>query len=349
MKKTLGILVTLFFCMGILVANVSGKAPSVPEGWPKDIVFGGGPSPATSHYLLVAYFGNLLRKEYGIRSTPVPDNSEKNCLSVSKGDRVVGQSVGPISQWALRGEKMFARVGPQKALRGLAVTSDIQFAFVTLKKSGIKTVADFRGKKLAGDYKGASYMLMLIKELLPAYGLTEKDLIIGAYGRSPEAYNNVASGLADIGACIAPKGMPFAREFFMKHDGMYVPLSEGAMKRVTDRWDWVSPTVLPAGLYRGLTEEVPTLAMRLNFVTNRDLPDDFVYQLTKYMFHEKYRADFEKVHRTFRSAITLERAVSGYTIPYHAGAVKFYKESGVWNPTIDKWQKDQLRNIGEKR
>ena len=349
MKKTLGIIITLFFCTGIFIAGVYGETPSAPEDWPKDIVFGGGPSPATTHYLLGAYWGNLLRKEYGIRATPVPDNSEKNCILVNKGDRAVGQAVGPVPQWALRGEKMFARLGPQKALRCLAVTADIQFVFVALKKSGIKTVADFKGKKLAGDYKGASYMLMLVKEILPAYGLTEKDVIIGAFGRAPEAYTQVGSGLADIGAAIAPKGIAFAKEFFMNHDGMYVPLSESAMKRVTTKYDWVSTTVLPAGLYRGIDREVPTFNLRLVLVTNRDLPNDFVYQLTKYMFHEQYRADFEKIHRTFRSELTAERAVTGNTIPYHAGAVRFYRESGVWSAALDQWQKDQLQKLGEKR
>ena len=82
-----------------------------------------------------------------------------------------------------------------------------------LKKSGIKTVADFKGKKLAGDYKGASYMLLLVKEILPAYGLTEKDVIIGAFGRAPEAYTRWAAVLPTSAPASHPKALPLQKSF----------------------------------------------------------------------------------------------------------------------------------------
>ena len=349
MKKILVLIGIILFSASMLATEVCAEQKAAPKDWPVDIVFGGGPSPASSHYLLVAYLGNQLRKEYGIRSTPVPGNSEKNCLAVAQGERAVAMAVGPIPGYALNGEQTFARVGPQKALRLMTVTSDIYFAFFALKRTGINSIADLRGKKLAGDYKGASYMLMLIKEILPAYGLTEKDVIIGVYGKAPEAWNNVASGLADAGASIGPHGLPWVKEFFMKYDGMFIPLSENAIKRAASRWNWVFPGIIAPGLYRGVDKEVPTLKLRLNLLTNRDLPDDFVYQLLDYMYGEKYRSDFEKVHRVFAKEVTVDRAVTNYTVPYHAGAVKYYKEKGVWNSTVDKWQKDFLKRLGEKR
>lgn len=349
MKKILVLIGIVLFSASIFASDISAEEKTAPKGWPVDIVFGGGPSPVSSHYLLVAYWGNLLRKEYGIRATPVPGNSEKNCLAVAQGERAAAMAVGPIPGYALHGEKTFSRVGPQKALRAITTTSDIHFAFFALKRSGINSISGLKGRKLSGDYKGAGYMLMLIKEILPAYGLSEKDVIIGVYGKAPEAWNNVASGLADAGASIGPHGLPWVKEFFMKHDGMFIPLSESAIKRATSRWNWVYPGVIRTGLYRGVDKEVPSLKLRLNLLTNRDLPDDFVYQLTDYMYGEKYRSDFEKVHRVFAKEVTLDRAVTNYTVPYHAGAVKYYKEKGVWNPKIDKWQKDYLKKLGEQR
>ena len=84
-------------------------------------------------------------------------------------------------------------------------------------------------------------------------------------------------------------------------------------------------------------------------LANKDLPDDFVYQLLKYSYDTEYRADFELVHVSIPKGVTLERAVMGPTIPYHAGAVKYYKDMGVWTSELDNWQKDMLKKLGEKK
>lgn len=348
MKKGMakfGIVVLLTF---VFVVSANAGPKNAPKDWPKDVVFGGGPSPVTSHYLIAAYWGDLLRKEYGVRCTPITSGSEKNSLGVGQGKMHAAYAVGPIPVWAVHGEKMFGKVGPQP-IRAIAMTADLYINFFTLKRTGIKSMADLRGKNFSADYKGVTYLYMIAEEVLNAYGLKEKDVTIGVYGRAPEAWKNVASGLADAGASTNPHGMAYIREFFMTQDGQFIPLSEQAIERVTKKWDWVTPGIIPAGLYKNVNKDIPTVKLRMVIFVHRDAPDDFAYQLTKYMYHPDYRADFENVHRVTKTEILLDRAVHEPVIPYHPGAIKFYRDMGKWTPRLDDWQKSYLRKLGEKK
>jgi TRAP transporter TAXI family solute receptor len=332
----------------VFIGSAVAGPKQAPNDWPKDMVFGGGPSPVTSHYLIAAYWTDLLRKEYGIRSTPITSGSEKNCLGVGTGKMNTGYAVGPTPVWAVKGERMFEKVGPQP-IRAIAMTADLYINFFTLKKTGIDSISDLRGKKFSANYKGVTYLHMIAMEALNASGISENEVVVGLYGRAPEAWKNVASGLAHAGASTNPHGMAWIQEFFMTQDGQFIPLSDKEIKSITKRWDWTSPGIIPAGLYKGVEKDVPTVKLRMVIFVHKDAPDDLAYQLAKYMYHPDYRASFEKVHRVTKTEILLDRAVLDPVIPYHTGAIKFYKDMGKWTPKLDDWQKNYLKKLGQAK
>lgn len=348
MKKLIAFL-GIFLVISFVFIGVSQSAPAKPPAnWPKEVVFGGGPSAATVSYMITAYWTNLLQKEYGIRSTPVTSTSEENALGAGKMQMAAGQIVGPVPEQAIKGEEAFAKAGPQP-IRLLFNFSDIAWYYVALKGSGIKSLGDLKGKKFAGDSKGATYVTWVNLEVLHAYGLSEKDVSIGAYARQNDVCTNVGSRVADVGGFVGPIPVGFVSEFATTQDVAFLPLSGQAIKRLIDNWTWVAPTKIPANTYRGQTVDVPTVKSWLGFVSHKDLPDDFVYQLLKYAYGPDYRADFEKISVVTRMESTVNRAVANATIPFHAGAVKFYKDAGVWTPELEKWQTDQLKKLGTTR
>ncbi len=331
----------------VAVGGCAGK-PTGPESWPKDIALAGGPSATASHYLIEAYWSDLLRKEFGIRGTPVTSTSEESMLGIGTGEYAAGLGAVVTADQALKGEEAFTEAGPQP-VRMMMATSDLHWNIFALKGSGITSLADLKGKKFSAEYKGVSYYLWVIKELLAAYGLSENDVIIGAYGRAPEACSNVGNRTADAGANLSPYDMAFIQEMCTTNDIVFLPLSQEAINRVTDKWAWMRPSKIPAGMYKGVDEDVPTVKTPMGFYANRDTPDDFVYQLMKYCYDDEYRAGFELVHPTCRTEMTLENAVATPVIPFHAGAVQYFKDKGVWTPELDKFQKDILQKWGEKR
>jgi TRAP transporter TAXI family solute receptor len=347
--KNFTVTLGVFLVISVISVSMSQSAPAQPPAnWPKEVVFGGGPAANTVAYLITAYWSNLLQKEYGIRSTPVTSTSEEDALGAGKMEMAAGQIVGPVPEQAIKGEEAFAKAGPQP-VRLLFNFSDIAWYFVARKGSGIKSLGDLKGKKFSGDSKGATYVTWVNLELLHAYGLSEKEVSLGAYARQNEACTNVGSRVADVGGFVAPIPVGFVREFATTQDVAFLPLSDQAIKRVTDKWTWVAATKIPANTYRGQSEDVPTVKSWLGFVSHKDLPDDFVYLLLKYAYAPQYRPDFEKISVVTAKESTLKRAVANATIPFHAGAVKFYRDAGVWTPELEKWQTDQLKKLSAKR
>ena len=91
-------------------------------------------------------------------------------------------------------------------------------------------------------------------------------------------------------------------------------------------------TTIPAGTYPFVTEDVPTLASTSHLAVNPDMPEDIVYYVLKAVFNHKdmliaVQADFEG--QLTAEAVAESVAISQVTgIPFHPGALKFYREMG---------------------
>ena len=200
------------------------------------------------------------------------------------------------------------------------------------------------------EYKGAAYSYEAMQAALSAYGMTTADMTVGSYAAATDAVKSLADRACDAAWTLSPRHMSWMKELCTAHDVVFIPLSQEALKKVNDTYpDWAFAGELPAGDYQGQDQDVPTIISRLSWVVHRDLPDDLVEQLLKYMFDPEYRADFEMAHATVKGEHTLARAVTNPFVPFHAGAVEYYKDKKVWTSELDKWQKDYLKELGEKR
>jgi TRAP-type uncharacterized transport system substrate-binding protein len=92
--------------------------------------------------------------------------------------------------------------------------------------------------------------------------------------------------------------------------------------------DFLLVTVKPSKATVGI--EVPTriLAVDITVVTGAQVPDEVIYALTKTAYENK--EELVKAHGSFRSFFPKNMVKRSFTIPYHPGAIKFYKEVGLW-------------------
>jgi TRAP transporter TAXI family solute receptor len=79
-------------------------------------------------------------------------------------------------------------------------------------------------------------------------------------------------------------------------------------------------------VYRGTDTAQPSFGMVATVVVSADMPDETAYAITKAVF-ENFE-DFKKLHPAVAN-ITKEGALRGDTVPFHAGAVKYFKEAGL--------------------
>jgi uncharacterized protein len=83
---------------------------------------------------------------------------------------------------------------------------------------------------------------------------------------------------------------------------------------------------IPANTYKGVTQDVPTVAVNAVLIVGNQLKPEMVYHLTKALFENQ--AELASAHAKGKE-VSLKYAVQGVSVPFHPGAVKYYKEKGL--------------------
>lgn len=103
-------------------------------------------------------------------------------------------------------------------------------------------------------------------------------------------------------------------------------LPDDKIAQITKKYPFLSPMVIPANTYKNQTSEVKTIAVAAVLIASSDLKEEIVYKLTKALFENQ--AELASAHAKGKE-LNLQRAVTGVSIPFHPGAVKYYKEKGA--------------------
>ena len=87
-----------------------------------------------------------------------------------------------------------------------------------------------------------------------------------------------------------------------------------------------APMEIPAQTYPGQNEPINTITIKATMVVDADLDEETVYQLTKAVFD--HAEDIAKENAKGEE-LSIENATSGMTVPFHAGAARYFEENGV--------------------
>ena len=111
--------------------------------------------------------------------------------------------------------------------------------------------------------------------------------------------------------------------------GMTLLPVEGAMReKVLKAIPFWFEATIPAGTYKGIDKDVPTVAVGAWWVTNVKQPEELVYKVTQALWNKNTRELLDTGHAKGK-AIVRENAVKGISIPFHPGAERYYKEVGL--------------------
>jgi TRAP transporter TAXI family solute receptor len=198
---------------------------------------------------------------------------------------------------------------------------------VAIDGSGIKTVADLKGKRVSTGAPGSGTEIKGLR-VMEAYGLTPKDL--KSQDRLGAAESAGALKDRKIDAFIWDGGLPTAAVLDVAATpGIkinMIPHGDAVAKMVAKYGPLYFVGNVPKGIYKGVDEEVPVAAVTNLLIVNAKMDENLAYQITK-LFLE-HTADLVAVHKA-ASEITLKNAALGSPIPFHPGALRYYKEKGV--------------------
>lgn len=108
-------------------------------------------------------------------------------------------------------------------------------------------------------------------------------------------------------------------------------LSDRDLDRIIARAPYVVPFTIPAGTYDSLTADQKTAAMWNFVIASKDLPDALAYEIVAAVF-----ANHDRLVRTHAAARATrpENVVHNAVIPFHPGAIRYYREHGITVPTL---------------
>jgi TRAP transporter TAXI family solute receptor len=111
-----------------------------------------------------------------------------------------------------------------------------------------------------------------------------------------------------------------------QHEVRILDISADMATKLTQKYPFLAVAKVPANTYKGQTAEVSTVAVNAVLIVGNQLKTDLVYNMTKALFENQ--ADLASAHAKGKE-LSLQNAVKGVSIPYHPGAVKYYKEKGL--------------------
>ncbi|MCC7150690.1 MAG: TAXI family TRAP transporter solute-binding subunit [Rubrivivax sp.] len=282
---------------------------------------------AGTYYPVGGMIANAVSQPGKIVVTAQASNgSLANVTAINGGALESGFSQADVATWAQKGTGIFEGKPAISGLRLIANLYPESVHVVVKKGSGIKSVADLKGKRVALDEPGSG-TLVNARAILAAYGVTEKD-IKPEYIKPNQAGDKMKDGSLD--AFFFTGGAPAGAiaELASAGGGIDIlPIDGAQAEQLKKNSGFFADDLIPADTYKGVGQ-VRTIAVGAQWVTSDKADATVVYEITKALFGDAAQKTLAAGHAKGK-LITKENAVKGAGIPFHPGAERYYKEAGV--------------------
>jgi uncharacterized protein len=282
---------------------------------------------AGTYYPVGGMIANAVSQPGKIVVTAQASNgSVANVNGISGGAMESGFSQSDVATWAQKGTGLYEGKPNVPGLRLIANLYPESVHVVVRKGSGIKSVADLKGKRVALDEPGSG-TLVNARAILAAYGLKEAD-IKPEYIKPNQAGDKMKDGSLD--AFFFTGGAPAGAIAELASSGAGIdllPIDGAAADALRKSSAFFSTDSIAADTYKGVGA-VATLAVGAQWVTSDKADANTVYEITKALFGAEAQKQLASGHAKGKF-ITKENAVKSAGIPFHPGAEKFYKEAGL--------------------
>ncbi len=244
-----------------------------------------------------------------------------NLLQAGRGELALALADSVSDAWKGEAEAGF----PKKLdkLRGLSGTYSNYIQIVANADSGIKTLADLKGKRISvGAAKSGTELNA--RAIFKAAGLTYADLAKVEYLPFGESVELIKNRQLDATVQSAGLGVASIRDLSTSVKIVVVPVPADVVAKVGDAA--YQTAVIPANTYTGQTQDVPTAAIPNFLVTHSGVSDELAYQMAKQMYE-----NIDTLYAAHNAAkvIKRENAIKGMPVPLHPGAERYYREVGL--------------------
>jgi TRAP transporter TAXI family solute receptor len=244
-----------------------------------------------------------------------------NLLQAGRGE--IAFTLGDSLNEAWKGNEEAGFKTPLKKLRTVAAIYPNYIQIVAAADSGIKTLADLKGKRVAvGAPKSGTELNA--RDIFKGAGMSYADFSKVEYLPFGESVELMKNRQLDATLISAGLGVAAVRDLATAVKITIVPIPADVVKKIGEAA--YQPSTVPANTYGGQTTEVATVAIQNFLVTHEGVSADTVYKMTKSMFDN---LDTMYAAHAAAKVITKEGGPKNPPVPLHAGAEKYYKEVGL--------------------
>ncbi|HZD40873.1 MAG TPA: TAXI family TRAP transporter solute-binding subunit [Terriglobales bacterium] len=333
-------------CAGIIAALLGLSLMAMPgQSLAQTAVSMGTSSAGARFHILAVGMGDVISRHSKLNVTVEPIGGSDANVRALKAKRIDFALLNSLAAThGYRGIGSFEKEG-KAPLRLILQGGLAARALVARADSGIRTPADLRGKKIQARRRALADLETLLKQILKVYGVPQDQVTIYAHSNTNEEVEALKLGTAD--AAMMPFGSPKTASPPIRRLAETVPLvvvglDKDKIPAILENPELAgyAPATIYKGAIKGVKKDITSVALREYVVGRADLPDEVVYQFTKAFFSNL--KDFYPVHASARQ-FDLEGSLTPPNIPYHPGAVRYYKEVGRWTPKLESLQSKLLK------
>lgn len=247
--------------------------------------------------------------------------SKENVELVTRGDAEIAFIQNDVAYYAVNGTDIFE--GEKKpSLRGLCCLYPEIVQIVASDDSGIKTIDDLKGKRVAVGAPGSGVEVN-VKQILDIHGITYDDLGKVDYLSFAEAADQIKSGQIDATFLTAAIPSSAITELATTHDVHLVPIAEDKAEALIAKYPFYVNLHITPSEYKGQDEEISVVAVQSMLAVDERMAEEDAYNIVKLLFEN---LDTMKESHARGGDIALDKALDGMSIELHPGAQKYFDE-----------------------
>ena len=311
----------------VVVVGVLAYYALTPKAPYKITIYTGGTGGV--YYPLGVKLADLLNKYAGDKITASASSSGAsvaNARALGSGDANLIFIQNDIAYYAYNGLYMFSG-GKIEKIRGLVTLYPEIIQIIVRADSGIESISDLRGKRVAVGAAGSGTAVEA-EIILKAAGVWDEITVQNLdFTQAAQALK-----LGQVDAAFVVAGIPTSAvmELAATTPINLVEIPDELLNTLKQQgYTFFVPHTVPKETY-GLNKDVKTLAVRAMLAISSDVPDDIAYTILKVMFD--HIDELKQAHSRAQD-ISIEKALDGLPIKLHPGAAKYYQDKGITIPS----------------
>lgn len=300
-------------------------------------------SPGTHTYAVASALAKLLQEETGTRTTIQPFTGSSSYLGqMHRGEMPLGLNTSIDGYLSFRGLAPYGT--PMTNLRALGMMFPLNIMFMVRADSGLRRIEDLRGKRVVVTFRANAALEQLHRGILATGGLDLDDVEAITVAGLREAMTALQEGRADA----VPTGLGTALSLEVDAN-----LPEGVryltMGSDEARLGEIMPgtrivTIAPGSGSIGVVEPIRVSSVPDMLNTGAAMSDDQAYEIVRaiHTHWDSLRSELTQIG----DMTATEIAPADNMYPYHPGAARYYRETGLWTDAHEANQTALLRLAG---